>query len=65
MVFPFFEHLFSILGKLPSLDVDKTAGFVKSCLNFDGGFGSRPGAESHAGILIQQSINEFSVKIRY
>ena len=39
--------------------MDKTAGFVKACLNFDGGFGSRPGAESHAGILIHQSINQF------
>ena len=29
--------------------MEKAADFVKSCLNFDGGFGSRPGAESHAG----------------
>lgn len=25
--------------------------FIKSCQNFDGGFGSRPGAESHGGLI--------------
>ncbi len=38
-------------GRLSELNVDKAADFVRSCLNFDGGFGSRPGAESHAGKL--------------
>ena len=33
------------------MDTDKTAEFVYSCMNFDGGFGSRPGAESHAGLI--------------
>merc|ERR1719228_2764605 len=41
----------SLLGRLSELNVDKSADFVKSCLNFDGGFGSRPGAESHAGLI--------------
>lgn len=33
-----------------SIDVNKAVDFVLSCMNFDGGFGSKPGSESHAGI---------------
>ena len=33
------------------MDTDLTAKFVQSCQNFDGGFGSRVGAESHAGLI--------------
>lgn len=33
----------------PTIDVQKAALYVSSCRNFDGGFGSVPGAESHAG----------------
>lgn len=29
--------------------MDKAVEFVLSCMNFDGGFGCRPGSESHAG----------------
>jgi len=29
----------------------KAVEFIKSCQNFDGGFGSRPGAESHGGLI--------------
>jgi geranylgeranyl transferase type-2 subunit beta len=41
--------------------VDKAVDFVVSCMNFDGGFGSRPGSESHSGqvildILCRQSV---------
>ena len=36
-------------GKLDAIDVDKAVEFVLSCMNFDGGFGCRPGSESHAG----------------
>jgi geranylgeranyl transferase type-2 subunit beta len=41
----------SILGRLHSgvVDVDRSVAFVASCVNFDGGFGCIPGAESHAG----------------
>lgn len=48
----------SILGALPddnggentaTIDLQKAALYVSSCRNFDGGFGSVPGAESHAG----------------
>lgn len=36
-------------GKLDAIDMDKAVDFVLSCMNFDGGFGCRPGSESHAG----------------
>jgi prenyltransferase beta subunit len=38
-------------GKLEAIDVEKAVEFVISCMNFDGGFGSRPGSESHAGLI--------------
>ena len=41
----------SILGRLDSgvVAIDRSMAFVASCVNFDGGFGCIPGAESHAG----------------
>ena len=41
----------AILGKLDSdlIDKKKAVEFVIKCMNFDGGFGAVPGAESHAG----------------
>lgn len=39
----------SLLQKLDSINVNKAVDFVLSCMNFDGGFGSKPGSESHAG----------------
>ena len=39
----------SIIGHLEAVDVGKAAAFIDKCQNFDGGFGSMPGAESHAG----------------
>jgi geranylgeranyl transferase type-2 subunit beta len=39
----------SLLGRLDRVDVNKAAEFVLACQNADGGFGSVPGAESHAG----------------
>jgi geranylgeranyl transferase type-2 subunit beta len=43
----------SLLGRLGDLDVKTTVGYIKSCRNFDGGFGASIGAESHAaqGVL--------------
>ena len=38
----------ALLGRLDELDADKTASWLASCKNFDGGFGMVPGAESHA-----------------
>ncbi|KAK4447636.1 terpenoid cyclases/protein prenyltransferase alpha-alpha toroid [Podospora aff. communis PSN243] len=38
----------SLLGLLDLVDVDKAADHIASCANFDGGYGSGPGAESHA-----------------
>ena len=39
----------ALLRRLPALDVRAAAAFVRSCANFDGGFGATPGGESHAG----------------
>jgi geranylgeranyl transferase type-2 subunit beta len=38
-----------LLGRLDAVNVPKAVEFVLSCRNFDGGFGTRPGSESHAG----------------
>lgn len=34
---------------MDAINVDKAVEFILSCMNFDGGFGCRPGSESHAG----------------
>ena len=39
----------SIIGRMDAIDLPKAIEFVLSCKNFDGGFGCRPGNESHAG----------------
>lgn len=39
----------SLLGLLSLVDVDKAVSYVTACANFDGGYGVRPGAESHSG----------------
>lgn len=39
----------SLLGRLDSINIEKAIEFIIQCKNFDGGFGSIPGAESHAG----------------
>jgi len=42
----------SLLQRLdndPPINIQKAVEFVCSCMNFDGGFGTRPGSESHAG----------------
>jgi geranylgeranyl transferase type-2 subunit beta len=39
----------SLLGLLSLIDVDKAVKHVVSCANFDGGYGTGPGAESHSG----------------
>lgn len=39
----------SLMGLLELVDVDKAAQYVNSCANFDGGYGTSPGAESHSG----------------
>lgn len=37
------------LDRLDEVNVEKAIDYVLSCYNFDGGFGTRPGSESHAG----------------
>ena len=39
----------SLVGKLDLLDLDSAINYVVKCQNYDGGFGSVIGAESHAG----------------
>ncbi|KAF2280700.1 geranylgeranyl transferas-like protein type II beta subunit [Westerdykella ornata] len=39
----------SLMGLLHLVDVDKAVEHVQSCANFDGGYGTSPGAESHSG----------------
>jgi geranylgeranyl transferase type-2 subunit beta len=39
----------SLLGLLHMVDIDKAVQHIALCANFDGGYGSAPGAESHAG----------------
>ena len=41
--------------------MEKAIEFVLSCMNFDGGFGCRPGSESHAGQVMYQSRLKCSV----
>lgn len=42
----------ALLGRLDVIDLDKAVDFAMSCYNFcDGGFGSRPGSESHSGLI--------------
>ncbi len=48
------------LNRLDAIDVEKAVEFIISCHNFDGGFGTRPGSESHAG---QVSLFSFTKQI--
>lgn len=38
----------SLLGRLDAIDRARAAGWIARCRNFDGGFGTTEGAESHA-----------------
>jgi geranylgeranyl transferase type-2 subunit beta len=42
----------ALLDRLDEIDVTSAVGFIMQCNNaIDGGFGSRPGSESHAGLI--------------
>lgn len=41
----------SLLGSLDAIDLKLAIQFIGKCQNFDGGYGSFPGAESHAGLV--------------
>ncbi|XP_074605601.1 geranylgeranyl transferase type-2 subunit beta-like [Brevipalpus obovatus] len=44
--------ILTLLNKLDEIDVEKAVEFIMRCNNLiDGGFGSRPGSESHAGLV--------------
>lgn len=38
----------SLLGQLSLIDTDKAVSYIVKCANLDGGYGARPGGESHA-----------------
>lgn len=38
----------SLLGRLDEIDTDKVVDYIAHCRNYDGGYGSCIGAESHA-----------------
>lgn len=42
----------SLLQKLDLIDLNKAVEYVQSCANFDGGYGTTPGAESHSGQVL-------------
>ncbi|OKL61773.1 hypothetical protein UA08_02463 [Talaromyces atroroseus] len=42
----------SLLGKLDLIDIDKAVSYIQKCLNLDGAYGVRPGAESHSGQVL-------------
>jgi geranylgeranyl transferase type-2 subunit beta len=42
----------SLLGQLDLVDVPKAVSYIQRCENLDGGYGVRPGAESHAGQVL-------------
>lgn len=39
----------SLMGLVRLVNVDKAVEHIQSCANFDGGYGTSPGAESHSG----------------
>lgn len=39
----------SLMGLMHLVDVDKAVEHIQSCANFDGAYGTSPGAESHSG----------------
>ncbi|KAM0204508.1 hypothetical protein ACHAPA_002046 [Fusarium lateritium] len=39
----------SLLGLMSLIDVEKAVAHITACANFDGGYGTGPGAESHSG----------------
>ncbi|KAF2657380.1 terpenoid cyclases/Protein prenyltransferase [Lophiostoma macrostomum CBS 122681] len=39
----------SLMGQLHLVNVDRAVAHIQSCANFDGGYGTSPGAESHSG----------------
>lgn len=50
----------SLLNRLTSLDSSLTISYLKSCRNFDGGFGAIPGSESHGGNIFC-CVSTFSI----
>ncbi len=47
----------SFQGQLAAINTDKAVDFVLSCMNFDGGFGSQPGSETHSGQVCTYNVS--------
>jgi prenyltransferase beta subunit len=45
------------IGRLEVINVNRAIDFIKKCYNFDGGFGTRPGSESHAGQVFLKVVS--------
>ena len=61
MVFTSLNYLHQ--GCLETVDVPKAVEYVLLCMNFDGGFGCRPGSESHSGQVL--TLDGFTVTYTY
>jgi len=51
----------ALLGRLWNrcpINIEKCVEFIVSCMNFDGGFGCRPGSESHSGQVSVRTITK-------
>lgn len=51
-------------NRLDAINIDKAVEFVLSCQNFDGGFGCRPGSESHSG-QVKKYHSVYGVYVTY
>jgi len=52
----------SLVGRLRNdcpINIDACVEFILSCMNFDGGFGCRPGSETHSGQVRSNLSAEF------
>ena len=41
----------SLIDRLDAIDTDQCKAYLMKCRNFDGGYGTKPGAESHSGMI--------------
>ena len=58
------QAMFFLQNRLDAIDTEKAVDFVLSCMNFDGGFGSRPGSESHSGQVWHILMTLFKLSLR-
>ena len=59
------RYLFYHQGRLDAVNLQKAVEYVLLCMNFDGGFGCRPGSESHAGQVNRVLDYFLSIQFNY